>query len=115
LGEWQLRRSLAGLAAGAGLGEVRRVHHERRPELVLVIAKLGLDWVTVLFLIEALSRLHFDPGIRPVAVLIWLVVVHQPPVQRRPHLLRRQQLMPDVCADAVSGGGRQRFTGDPLR
>ncbi|WP_443307870.1 hypothetical protein [Streptomyces sp. KR55] len=72
MGEWQLRRSLPGLAMEAGLGEVRRVHHERWHALVLVIAKLGLDWATVLFLMEALSELDFDPGVRPVAVFIWL-------------------------------------------
>lgn len=73
VGEWELRRSLPRLAREAGLGELRRVHHERLHVLVLVIGKLGFDWVTVLFLIEALSLLDVDPGARPVAVFIWLV------------------------------------------
>ncbi|MGY0064334.1 hypothetical protein ACWY4P_49245 [Streptomyces sp. LZ34] len=73
MGELRLRRSLPGLATEAGLGEVRRVHHERRHALVLVVAMLGLDWATVLFLVEALSELGFDPDARPVAVFIWLV------------------------------------------
>ncbi|WP_031482353.1 hypothetical protein [Streptomyces bicolor] len=73
MGQWRLRRSLSGSATRYGFGEVRRVHRERRSALVLVIAKLGFDWAMVLFLIEALSELDFDPGVRPVAVFLWLV------------------------------------------
>ncbi|MFF7792273.1 hypothetical protein [Streptomyces sp. NPDC007991] len=74
MGEWKLRRSLPRLATRAGLGEVHRVHHERRPVPVLLIAKLGLDWAMVLLLAKALSELDMDPGTRPAAVLLWLAL-----------------------------------------
>ncbi|GAA2399180.1 hypothetical protein [Streptomyces coeruleofuscus] len=74
MGEWRLRRSLPRLARQAGLGEVHRVHHERRSVPVLLIAKLGLDWAMVLCLVKALSELDMDPGARPIAVLLWLAV-----------------------------------------
>ncbi|WP_086560829.1 hypothetical protein [Streptomyces africanus] len=74
MGEWELRRSLPRLATRAGLGEVHRVHHERRPVPVLLLAKLGVDWAMVLLLAKALSELGRDPGARPVAVLLWLAL-----------------------------------------
>ncbi|OUD00890.1 hypothetical protein [Streptomyces swartbergensis] len=73
MGEWRLTRSLPGPAAEAGLGAVRRVHHERWSWPALLIAKLVLDAAMVLLLIQSLSELDVDPSARPFAVFGWLL------------------------------------------
>ncbi|MFF5977524.1 hypothetical protein ACFY78_01595 [Streptomyces olindensis] len=73
MGERRLTRTLPSLAAEAGLGSVRRVHHERRPWPVLLVAKLVLDAALVPLLIRLLSELDATPGARPFAVVGWLL------------------------------------------
>ncbi|MFI8170587.1 hypothetical protein ACIGAN_30130 [Streptomyces sp. NPDC085931] len=73
MGEWRLHRTLPSLATEAGLGSVRRVHHERRPWPVLLTGKLVLDAVTIPLLIRALTALDVTPSARPFAVFGWLL------------------------------------------
>ncbi|MBR8643541.1 hypothetical protein KEF29_39730 [Streptomyces tuirus] len=68
-----MARSLPGRAAEAGLGAVRRVHHERWSWPALLIAKLVLDAAMVPLLIPGLSELDADPSARPFAVSGWLL------------------------------------------
>ncbi|MFI8217525.1 hypothetical protein [Streptomyces sp. NPDC085932] len=73
MGEWRLHRTLPSLATEAGLGSVRRVHHERRSWPVLLTGKLVLDAAAIPLLIRTLTALDVTPSARPFAVYGWLL------------------------------------------